>query len=66
MALEYISLIGGSAYLPRRMVAKDIELGLLHQVTDAPVFTRQAYATYPVRSPRLELIEKSLQLVRSE
>ncbi len=66
MALEYISLIGGSAYLPRRMVAKDIELGLLHEVTDAPVFSRLAYATYPVRSPRLDLIEKSLQLVRSE
>lgn len=66
MALEYISLVGGSAYLPRRMVSKDIELGLLHEVADAPVFSRQAYATYPVRSPRLDLIEKSLQLVRPE
>ena len=66
MALEYISLIGGSAYLPRRMVDKDIELGLLYEVAGAPVFSRQAYATYAVRSPRLELIEKSLQLVRSE
>jgi len=65
MALEYISLIGGSAYLPRRMVSKDIELGLLHAVADAPVFTHQAYATFPVRSPRLKLIEKSLQLIRS-
>ena len=65
MALEYISLIGGSAYLPRRMVGKDVELGLLHEVLDAPVFTRQAFATFPVRSPRLELIERSLQLVRS-
>ena len=65
MALEYISLIGGSAYLPRRMVANDIELGLLHEVSNAPVFTRQAYATFPVRTPRLELIEESLQLVRS-
>ena len=66
MALEYISLIGGSAYLPRRMVDKDIELGLLHEVVGAPVFTRQAYATFPVRSPRLELIEKSLLLIRSD
>ena len=66
MALEYISLIGGSAYLPRRMVDKDIELGLLYEVESAPVFTRQAYATYPVRSTRLELIEKSLELVRPE
>lgn len=66
MALEYISLIGGSAYLPRRMVDKDIELGLLYEVIDAPVFTHQAYATFPVRSPRLELIEKSLLLIQSD
>jgi hypothetical protein len=66
MALEYISLIGGSAYLPRRMVGKDVEMGLLHEVNDAPTFTRQAYATFPVRSPRLDLIERSLELVRSE
>lgn len=66
MALEYISLIGGSAYLPKRMVDKDIEVGLLHEVANAPIFSRQAYATFPVRSPRLKLIEESLQLVRSE
>jgi DNA-binding transcriptional LysR family regulator len=66
MALEYISLIGGSAYLPRRMVDKDVEMGLLHEVEDAPTFTRQAYATFPVRSPRLNLIKKSLALVRSD
>jgi hypothetical protein len=47
------------------MVDKDIEMQLLHEVEDAPVFTRQAYATFPVRSPRLDLIEKSLDLVRS-
>ncbi len=66
MALEYITSIGGSAYLPRRMVSRDIELGLLHDVRDAPVFVRQAYATFPIRSPRLPLIEESLKLVRSD
>jgi DNA-binding transcriptional LysR family regulator len=66
MAIEYITSIGGSAYLPRRMVARDVELGLLHDVVDAPVFPRQAYATFPVRSPRLSLIEKSLELVHSD
>jgi len=64
MAMEYISVVGGSAYLPRRMVEKDLQFGLLHEVHDAPVFTRHAYATFPVRSPRLDLIEKSLELVR--
>jgi len=66
MALDYITSIGGSAYLPRRMVKRDIELGLLHDVHEAPVFVRQAYATYPIRSPRLALIEESLKLVRSD
>ena len=64
IALEYINSIGGSAYLPRRMVERDVELGLLHEVAEAPVFTRQAYATFPVRSPRLDLIKKSLLLIR--
>ncbi len=64
MALEYLSSIGGSAYLPRHMVERDIEFGLMHRVSDAPVFNRSAFATYPVRSPRLELIDNSLQLVR--
>ena len=64
MAYEYIRSLGGSAYLPKRMVEKDIEFGLLHLVHDAPVFEREAYATFPVRSSRLKLIEKSLKLVR--
>ena len=63
MALEYINSIGGSAYLPRRMVEKDLEFELLHEVLDAPAFERVAYATYPVRSPRLERIEQSLDLI---
>jgi len=64
MAYEYINSLGGSAYLPKRMVEKDIEFGLLHLVKDAPIFERQAYATFPVRSSRVELIERSLELVR--
>ena len=63
MALEYIHSIGGSAYLPRRMVEKDLEFELLYDVSGAPIFERAAYATYPVRSPRLNLIEKSLTLI---
>lgn len=66
MAYEYINSVGGSAYLPKRMVEKDIEFGLLHIVEDAPIFERQAYATFPVRSSRVELIERSLELVRSK
>ncbi|MDH3267138.1 MAG: LysR family transcriptional regulator [Gammaproteobacteria bacterium] len=64
MALEYINTVGGSAYLPRAMVGKDVDFGLLHQVVGAPTFERQAYATYPVRSPRIERVEESLALIR--
>jgi len=63
MALEYIKSQGGSAYLPRRMIKNDLEFSLLYEVLDAPAFKRIAYATYPVRSPRLELIEESLKLI---
>jgi len=63
MAMEYLHSIGGSAYLPRRVVKTDVEFGLLHEVSDAPIFVRQAFATFPVRSPRLDLIEQSLSLV---
>ncbi len=65
MALEYINTVGGSAYLPRAMVEKEVDFGLLHHVADAPTFERQAYATYPVRSPRLERVEESLGLIRT-
>ncbi len=64
MAYEYIVSVGGSAYLPKRMIEKDIEFGLLNLVRNAPIFERLAYATYPVRSPKLELIERSLELIK--
>lgn len=63
IAYEYISSVGGSAYLPKRMVEKDIEFSLLYPVNDAPVFERQAYATFPVRTTRRELIDKALELI---
>lgn len=63
IAYEYISAVGGSAYLPKRMVEKDIEFGLLHPVVDAPVFERQAYATFPVRTSRRDLIDETLGII---
>ena len=62
MALDYLIEIGGSAYLPRAMVGDELRSGALHIVQGAPVFTRYAYAIYPVRSPRLELLTESLRL----
>lgn len=62
MALELLYSVGGSAYLPRRMVQNDLEYGALHEVEDAPVFHRQAYATFPVRSPKLDLVLEVLEM----
>lgn len=63
IALEYIRALGGSAYLPMRMVFDQVRSGMLHAVKDAPVFSRPVYAAFPVRSPRLDLIEQSLALI---
>lgn len=63
IALEYIKALGGSGYLPRRMVAEQLDSGALHEVADAPVFRRTAHAVYPVRSPRTELVESTMDLL---
>ncbi|MEQ8485530.1 MAG: LysR family transcriptional regulator [Pseudomonadales bacterium] len=63
MALAYLSQVGGSAYLPRRMIEQELASGVLHPVVDAPVFVRPAYAVWPLRSPRLALIERSLAMI---
>jgi DNA-binding transcriptional LysR family regulator len=63
MALSYIQAIGGSAYLPKRMVVAQLESEALHTVEGAVVFERPAYAAYPVRSPRLDLITETLELI---
>jgi DNA-binding transcriptional LysR family regulator len=62
MALAYLLEIGGTAYLPMRMVMNELELGLLYIVQDAPTIDWHAYAIYPIRSNRIELIRQALKL----
>ncbi len=62
IALTHLLSIGGSAYLPARMVTDEIASGQLHIVQDAPTFERAAYAVYPVRSAKAGLIKQSLKL----
>ena len=61
IALEYIRALGGSGYLPKRMVQNELKAKTLHKVKDAPRFTRNVYATYAARSARLGLIRASLE-----
>lgn len=62
IALAHMLNIGGSAYLPARMVADDIAVGQLHMVQDAPTIELTAHAVYPVRSARASLIKDALSL----
>ena len=60
MALEHILEVGGAAYLPVRMLTAYLESGRLHVVRNAPTISRRAYAVFPLRSEKLELIEEVL------
>jgi DNA-binding transcriptional LysR family regulator len=66
MALAYLLELGGSAYLPMRMVSAELDGGLLHLVHDAPEIERHAYAVFPVRSGREPLIRQTLALFEQD
>lgn len=66
MALAYLLELGGTAYLPTRMVATHVEAGVLHLVHDAPPIERFTYAVFPVRSARTKLIKETLRLFEYE
>jgi len=62
IALTHLQNIGGSAYLPARMVADDIATGQLKIVQEAPLIELSAYAVFPVRSAKAALIKEALSL----
>ncbi|MBL7000862.1 MAG: LysR family transcriptional regulator [Gammaproteobacteria bacterium] len=62
IALAHLLSIGGSAYLPARMVADDIATGQLQMVESARTIELEVYAVFAVRSARTKLIKKVLQL----
>jgi DNA-binding transcriptional LysR family regulator len=61
MAKAFLLELGGATYLPARNVASELESGALHVVGDAPPIDRFAYAVFPVRSARLELIKEVIK-----
>lgn len=65
IAMEYILNERGSAYLAKPMVEKYLASGRLHLVTDAPVIDRPAYAVFPTRSDKRELLNQCLALIPS-
>lgn len=66
LALDHILALGGAAYLPASMVAPELPKGRITAIADAPSMWLTAYAVYPVRSGRLELIRECLRLLRDE
>ena len=66
MASAFLAAWGGAAYLPVRMVARELGAGALHVVEDAPQLDYHAYAVYPVRSAKQDLVEQTLQLIERE
>lgn len=60
MALAHLLAVGGSAYLPTRMVVDELRSGQLYLVNGAVTFNKYAYAVFPVRSEKAELISTLL------
>ncbi len=46
VGLDHILRVGGSAYLPDRLVTNHIQNGTLSYLQDAPTFTRRVYLTF--------------------
>lgn len=64
IALRYLLELGGTAYLPLRMVKEFVERNQLYLVPKAPKIRRIAHAVYLVRGLRIELIEETLKLFK--
>ena len=62
IALNFLLDAGGSAYLPRQMTFEYIESNKLFVVENAPVYSREIFASYLDKSQKKDLIEQTIQL----
>ncbi len=63
MALAYLLELGGAAYLPGRVIARELAAGSLFAVKDAPLLTRNVYGIFLNRNPKRELIGEALDVI---
>ncbi|MBL28550.1 MAG: LysR family transcriptional regulator [Rhodospirillaceae bacterium] len=63
LALQHLLAVGGSGFLPARVVAPLLAAGRLFRVGDAPEFARPAYAVYRAGSED-EAMAEALHLLR--
>src|SRR5690606_17121296 len=64
IAGEFILEVGGSAYLPIRMVMPQLRNGTLHLVREAPIFERMGCLVYSSSPAHPELLNLGLKGVR--
>lgn len=62
IALNFILEASGCAYLPKQMCFDHLRKGKLHQVTNAPEYSRDIYAIYLSKSHKADLIQDALML----
>ena len=65
IALNFLLDAGGSAYLPRQMAFEYIEKNKLYIVENAPVYSREIFASYLAKSQKVDIIEQTIQLFPS-
>lgn len=65
MALEYLLALGGSAYIPARVVQPLLDSGALHLVESAPTFRRKVFGVYLTKNYRADLINEALAVIGS-
>jgi len=66
MAVEHMLVLGGAAYIPARMITTELNNNQLFLVEGAASITRYAYAVFPLRSEKLELINTVLDYFEYE
>ncbi|WP_372737356.1 LysR family transcriptional regulator [Neptunomonas sp.] len=66
MAISYLKSLGGSAYLPKQAIEQELLNGTLCCIPDAPTIKHPAYAVFPVRSARSDLLKQVIQLFNNQ
>ena len=62
VALNFILEAGGSAYLPRQMTFDYLRKNKLFMMENAPVYSRDIYANYLVKSQKIDVIKQAIHL----
>ena len=65
LGLQHILNCGGSGYLPKRFVQKQLDIGRLNRVADAPSFSRAIYLVFPTERADEDLFARALSGLRT-